>query len=65
MYLVKDMKKKSFWKTDKCNLAYLSDKARRFFEESDETALEGLFGNCESIEVIENVANDLYDEIFG
>ena len=59
------MEKKSFWKTNECNLNLLSDKARRFFEESDETTLEGLFGNCESIEEIEKVANDLYDEILG
>lgn len=57
------MNRKSFWKT--ANLTNLSDKARRFFEESDGTALDGLFGNCNSIEDIEKVANDLYDEIFG
>ena len=59
------MNKKSFWKTESCNWNYLSDKARRFFEESDETALDGLFGNCNSIEEIEEVAEDLYNEIFG
>ena len=58
------MKKKSFWETEECNLSYMSDKARRFFEESDGAALEGLFGNCNTIEEIEDVANDLYDEIF-
>ena len=57
------MNKKSFWQT--ANLTKLSDKARRFFEESDGTALDGLFGNCNSIQEIEDVANDLYDEIFG
>ena len=56
------MNKKSFWKT--LNWNYLSDKASRFFEESDEIVLEGLFGNCKTIEEIENIANDLYDEIF-
>lgn len=58
------MKKKSFWETEECNLSCLSDKARRFFEESDGSALEGLFGNCNSYEEIEEVAADLYDEIF-
>ena len=53
---------KKFLKT--LNLNYLSVKARRFFEESDETSLEGLFGNCNTIEDIEDVANALYDEIF-
>lgn len=57
------MKNKNFWK--ECNLNYLSDKARRFFEESDGTALEDLFGNCNSYEEIEEIANDLYDVIFG
>lgn len=57
------MSKKSFWQT--CNWSYLSDKARRFFEESDASVLDGLFGNCNTIEEIENVANDLYDEVFG
>ena len=57
------MTKKSFWK--ELNWNYLSDKARRFFEESDEDALERLFGNCNTIEEIESIANDLYDEIFG
>ena len=56
--------KKSFWKTEACNLNCLSDKARRFFEESDGEALEGLFGNCNTIEEIEEVANGLYSEIF-
>ena len=56
--------KKSFWKTEACNLNCLSDKARRFFEESDRTALEDLFGNCNTIEEIEKVAEDLYSEIF-
>ena len=59
------MHKTSFWTTEACNCNYLSDKARRFFEESDETALDGLFGNCNSIEEIEEVAEDLYNEIFG
>ena len=57
------MKNKKFWK--ECNLNYLSEKARRFFEESDGTALEDLFGNCNSYEEIEEISNDLYDEIFG
>ena len=57
------MKNKNFWK--ECNLNYLSDKARRFFEESGGTALEDLFGNCNSYEEIEEIANDLYDVIFG
>ena len=57
------MKNKNFWK--ECNLNYLSDKARRFFEESDGTALEDLLGNCNSYEEIEEIANDLYDVIFG
>ena len=56
--------KKSFWKTQGCNLNCLSDKARRFFEESDEAALDGLFGNCNSIEEIEKIVEDLYDTIF-
>ena len=56
------MKNKEFWK--ECNLNYLSDKARRFFEESDGTALQDLFGDCNTYEEIENVANDLYNEIF-
>lgn len=57
------MKNKKFWK--ECNWNYLSDKARRFFEESDELALDGLFGNCNTIEEIEKIANDLYDEFFS
>lgn len=59
------MSNKSFWKTEECNLSSLSTKARRFFEESDGTALEGLFGTCNSIEEIEAVVSELYDEIFG
>ena len=56
------MKNKKFWK--ELNWNYLSDKARRFFEESDESALDVLFGNCNTIDEIEHVANSLYDEIF-
>ena len=54
---------KNYWQ--KCNWNYLSDKARRFFEESDASVLDALFGKCNSIEEIEKIANDLYDEIFG
>lgn len=43
----------------------MSDKARRFFEESDEAALDGFFGSCNTIEEIEEVAQELYDQIFG
>lgn len=61
---VKDMKKKPFWRTEECNLTLLTKKARRFFEESDQVALDDIFGKCESIEEIEEVANELYNETF-
>ena len=53
-------RKKSFWQTDACNLNYLSDKARRIFEESDFTALEDLFGDCNSIEEIEKAVDEIF-----
>lgn len=58
------MKKKPFWRTEECNLTLLTKKARRFFEESDQVALDDIFGKCESIEEIEEVANELYNETF-
>lgn len=42
----------------------LGEKAQRFFEESDQGAREDLFGECKSIEEINNVAEDLYEEFF-
>ena len=57
------MRKKPLWQTVNGNL--LSDKARRFFEESDNGGIECLFGNCNTIEEIEETASELYDEFFG
>lgn len=47
------------------DIRYLNEKAQRFFETSDGRALDDLFGECQSIEEINNTANDLYDEFFG
>ena len=55
--------KKAFWRT--ANLTGLSRKAMRFFEESDQQALDDLFGDCNSLEDIENAADEMYDEFFG
>lgn len=43
----------------------LSEKAGRFFEESDQEALADLFGSCRSIEEIDKKAEAMYDEFFG
>ncbi len=55
--------KKAFWRT--ANLAGLSRKAMRFFEESDPKALDDIFGDCETVEEIEETAAEMYDDIFG
>lgn len=47
------------------NLNYLSDKARRIFEESDQEALADLFGSCQSIEEIDAAAEEMFGDIFG
>ena len=43
----------------------LSDKAGRFFEESDQEALADLFGSCRSLAEIDKKAEAMYDEFFG
>lgn len=59
--------KKSFWRIAEArgDFRFLSPKARRFFEESDQQGFEDLFGDCDSIEEIEAKAEEMYEEFFG
>ena len=47
------------------NITELSDKARRFFEESDPIGITNIFGGCKDLADIEQTAEELYDEFFG
>lgn len=47
------------------DIRVLCDEARRFFEESDINAIIEFFWSCNTIEEINSVTRDLYDEIFA
>lgn len=49
----------------KIDIRNLSEKAQRIFEQSDDGALEAIFGTCESIEDINEVAEASYAELLG
>lgn len=50
---------------DHRNFNELTSKARSFFEQSDQYAWRDLFGRCNTIEEINEIAEDLYDDFFG
>ena len=47
---------------DSINLNDLTAEARRFFEDSDPIAIQNLFGDCESIENVEETAKELHEQ---
>ena len=58
---------KPFWRIAEArgDFQFLSPKARRFHEESDQQGFDMLFGDCNSIEEIEAKAEEMYEEFFG
>lgn len=48
----------------KLDLRELSDKAQRLYAESDQGGIEAIFGDCKTIEEMNAVAEDVYNEFF-
>ena len=49
----------------KLDIRELNEKAQRFFEASDSNGINDIFGKCKSIDEINEIADELYDEFFG
>lgn len=58
--------KKAFWRIAEArgDFRFLSPKATRFLEESDQQGFDLLFGDCNSIEEIEAKAEEMYADFF-